>query len=48
VLLLLNSGGEPAKFPVDPGDLAVAEVPDPGDPPADPLLVPARSWTILA
>jgi glycosidase len=48
VLLLLNSGDEPAKFPVDPGDLAVAEVPDPGDPSSDPMLVPARSWTLLA
>jgi len=48
VLVLLNSGDEPAKFPVDPGDLSVAEVPDPGDPPPDPMLVPARSWTILA
>jgi cyclomaltodextrinase len=47
-LLLLNSGDEPAKFPVDPGDLTIAEVPDPGDPPPDPMLVPARSWTILA
>jgi glycosidase len=48
VLLLLNTGDEPVKFPVNIGDLEVAEVPDPGDPPADPLLVPPRSWTILA
>lgn len=52
VVVLLNSGDEPVKFPVPPAgaheDLEVAEVPDPGDPPADPLLVPPRSWTILA
>jgi len=48
VLLLLNSGDEPAKFPLDPGELSVAEVPDPGDLSPDPMLVPARSWTILA
>jgi cyclomaltodextrinase / maltogenic alpha-amylase / neopullulanase len=47
VLALFNSGDEPVKFPVDAGSLSVAEVPAPGAPPADPLLVPARSWTIL-
>jgi glycosidase len=47
VLALFNSGDEPVKFPVDAGSLSVAEVPHPGTPPADPLLVPARSWTIL-
>jgi cyclomaltodextrinase / maltogenic alpha-amylase / neopullulanase len=47
-LVLLNSGEEPVKFPVDLGDVAVAEVPDPAESPSDPLLVPARSWTILA
>ena len=31
-----------------PTGLTVAEVPDPGDVPADPLTVPPHSWTILA
>jgi glycosidase len=48
VLLLLNTGDEPVKFPVDPGDVVVAEFPDPADPPADPLIVAPHSWTILA
>jgi cyclomaltodextrinase len=48
VLLLLNTGDDPVKFPVNAGSLEVAEVPDPGDPPADPLLVPPHAWTILA
>jgi glycosidase len=48
VLLLLNAGDDPVKFPLDAGTLEVAEVPDPGDLPADPLLVPPHSWTILA
>ena len=47
-LLLLNVGDEPYRFPVDAGSLAVAERPDPGDPPQDPLIVPPHSWTILA
>jgi hypothetical protein len=45
---LLNTGDDPVKFPVDPGELDVAEVPEPGDPPPDPLIVPAHRWTILA
>ena len=48
ILLLLNVGDAPATFPVDPAGLTVAELPDPGTPPADPLTVPAHSWTILA
>jgi glycosidase len=48
VLLLLNTGDDPVKFPVDAGSLEVAEVPDAGDPPADPLLVPPHAWTILS
>jgi glycosidase len=47
-LLLLNTGDQPHRFAVDPGGLAVAEAPEPAAPPADPLLVPAHSWTILA
>jgi cyclomaltodextrinase / maltogenic alpha-amylase / neopullulanase len=48
LLLLLNVGDHPVKFPVDATGLTVAEVPDPGAPPADPLTVPPHSWTILA
>jgi cyclomaltodextrinase len=48
VLLLLNVGDEPYSFPVEAGDLTVAEVPEPGAVPDDPLTVPAHSWTILA
>jgi cyclomaltodextrinase len=48
VLLLLNTGDDQAKFPVDPGELDVAVVPEPADPPADPLIVAPHSWTILA
>ncbi len=48
VLLLLNVGDDPVEFPVDAAGLAVAEVPDPGAAPADPLTVPPHSWTILA
>lgn len=47
-MLLLNTGDDPVKFPVDPGELDVAEVPEPADPPPDPLIVPPHSWTILA
>ena len=47
-LLLLNVGDDPVAFPVDAAGLAVAEVPDPGAVPADPLTVPPHSWTILA
>jgi cyclomaltodextrinase len=48
VLLLLNTGDSEHTFGVDAGDLAVAETPEPGPAPADPLTVPAHSWTILA
>ena len=48
VLLLLNVGDEPCSFPVDLGELTLAEVPDPGVVPTDPLTVPAHSWAILA
>ena len=47
-LLLLNTGDDQVKFPVDPGELDVAVVPDPADPPPDPLIVAPHSWTILA
>jgi len=47
ILLLLNTGDEPYRFPVDPAGLAVAETAEPGAGPDDPLLVPAHSWTIL-
>ena len=48
VLLLLNVGDDPVEFAVDATGLTVAEVPDPGAVPADPLTVAPHSWTILA
>jgi glycosidase len=48
VLLLLNVGDEPYRFTVDAGCLVVAETSEAGMVPADPLVVPAHSWTILA
>ena len=48
VLLLLNVGDDPVEFAVDAAGLAVAEVPDPDEVPADPLTVAPHSWTILA
>jgi len=47
-LLLLNAGDEPHRFGVDMTGLSVAEAAEAGAKPADPLLVPAHSWTILA
>ncbi len=47
-LLLLNVGDEDFRFAVDPAGLTVAETAVPGAVPADPLLVPAHGWTILA
>jgi glycosidase len=48
VLLLLNVGDEPHRFNVDAGGLSVAEAAETGAVGADPLLVAAHSWTILA
>jgi cyclomaltodextrinase len=48
LLLLLNVGDDPVRFPVDATGLTVAEVPDPDAIPADPQTVPPHSWTILA
>jgi glycosidase len=47
-LLLLNTGDAEFRFAVDAAGLAVAETAEPGVTPAEPLLVPAHSWTILA
>ena len=47
-LLLLNTGDAEFRFAVDAGGLSVAETAEPGAVVADPLLVPAHSWTILA
>jgi glycosidase len=47
-LLLLNAGDEEFRFAVDPAGLTVAETSVPGAVPANPLLVPAHGWTILA
>ena len=46
ILLLLNAGDSPHEFPVAAGGLAVAESSE--HPPANPLVVPAHGWTILA
>jgi cyclomaltodextrinase / maltogenic alpha-amylase / neopullulanase len=48
VLLLLNVGDEPHQFDVDAGGLSVAEAAETGAVGADPLLVAAHCWTILA
>jgi glycosidase len=48
VLVLLNTGDEAFRFPVDVTGFAVTETPEPGARPADPALVPAHSWAILA
>jgi glycosidase len=47
-LLLLNTGDDAFQFAVDAAGLTVAETAEPGAARADPLLVPAHSWTILA
>ena len=47
-LLLLNTGDDEFRFTVDAAGLTVAETAEPGARRADPLLVPAHSWTILA
>jgi hypothetical protein len=46
--VLLNTGDEPYRFPVEVSGLAVAQAPDPGGAVTDPALVPAHSWLILA
>jgi cyclomaltodextrinase / maltogenic alpha-amylase / neopullulanase len=48
VLLLLNVGDAEFRFAVDTAGLAVAETAEAGAGVADPLLVPAHGWTILA
>jgi len=47
ILVLLNAGDSPVRFPVEVTGLAVAGTPDPGARPGDPALVPAHSWAIL-
>ena len=47
ILLLLNAGDTPFRFPVEVTGLTVAEIPDPDARPGDPALVPAHSWIIL-
>ena len=48
VLVLLNTGDEPYRFPVDPSGLVVAQTPEPGAAVGEPVLVPPHSWVILA
>jgi cyclomaltodextrinase len=47
-LLLLNTDDSEFRFEVDASGLSVAETAEAGAVVADPLLVPAHSWTILA
>jgi glycosidase len=47
-LLLLNTGDNEFRFTVDAAGLTAAETAVAGAVPADPLLVPPHSWTILA
>jgi glycosidase len=48
IVLLLNTGDADVRFDIDASGLTVAETAAAGTPVADPLLVPAHSWTILA
>jgi glycosidase len=49
VITLLNTDDQPHRFPLEvTGAVTVAAGPDPGDPPADPLLVPGHSWVVLS
>jgi cyclomaltodextrinase / maltogenic alpha-amylase / neopullulanase len=47
ILLLLNTGDSPFRFPVEMTGLRVTETPDPDARPDDPALVPAHSWIVL-
>jgi glycosidase len=47
ILVLLNAGDIPFRFPVDLTGLAVAQASDPDAPSGDPALVPAHGWVIL-
>jgi cyclomaltodextrinase / maltogenic alpha-amylase / neopullulanase len=47
LLLLLNTGDDAFRFPVDVTGFSVTETLDPGARPADPALVPAHSWVTL-
>jgi cyclomaltodextrinase len=47
IMTLLNVGDEEFRFPVNVGGLAVAQTPEPGIQPEDPVRVPAHSWSIL-
>jgi hypothetical protein len=47
ILLLLNAGDTPFRFPVEMTGLTVAETSDPEARPGDPAVVPGHGWTIL-
>jgi hypothetical protein len=47
ILLLLNAGDTPFRFPVEVTGLSVVETSDPDARPGDPVLVPGHGWTIL-
>jgi cyclomaltodextrinase / maltogenic alpha-amylase / neopullulanase len=48
ILLLLNAGDSPFRFPVEMTGLRVTEIADPDARPGDPARVPAHSWIVLA
>jgi cyclomaltodextrinase / maltogenic alpha-amylase / neopullulanase len=48
VLLLLNIGDEPYRFPVDLTGLTIEDTSVPGCVPDDPALVPPHGWALLA
>ncbi|WP_433249911.1 alpha-amylase family protein [Streptosporangium sp. CA-135522] len=47
VVVLLNIHDHPYRFPLDLGDLGVAETSEPAGSPGDPTLVPAYGWSVL-
>jgi glycosidase len=47
ILLLLNAGDTPFRFPVEVTGLTVVETSDPDARPGDPAVVPGHGWTIL-
>ncbi|MEV8637668.1 alpha-amylase family glycosyl hydrolase [Streptosporangium sp. NPDC051023] len=47
VVVLLNIGDRPYRFPVDLGGLTVAETSEPSGDHGDPATVPAHGWSVL-
>ena len=48
ILLLLNAGDTPFRFPVETTGLTAAEATDPEARSGDPALVPGHGWIILS